>query len=304
MSQVPSQAAEQPSGSQYQHMLGPDARQFVAPSAFAYWAGTERIMDGELSLAPPRPWLEKSLLPELDDHLSTTAYARYVHSGLVRGRPDWNLVELASLHDITGGAVLGITLRADVRATTAVQAVTTLVVPLPRRLVFVPTLSLGAGSDTTPLGSAAMAFRLDDTAMRDYSVGVEVSDWTYDRWRVLGKLGTLHRLSTVFAIEGYLGVGAWAGPVVGGDAALQVILAALQTLSPRFDLYERATFARGAAYQTGTAPPVNSAYSVDVAAGVRWKGSKSYGFTLAADGGGQLSYKRWGLELTAYGMLF
>src|SRR4051794_3903633 len=65
-----------------QKLLSPDARRFHAPSSFAYWAGTERVLDGELSPAMPRPLEGVGLLPELDDHLSTTAYLRVARSGV------------------------------------------------------------------------------------------------------------------------------------------------------------------------------------------------------------------------------
>jgi hypothetical protein len=293
------------SASPSQRPLGPDARQFLAPPTSAYWAGTERLADGELSLAPPRPWLDSSLLPAKDDHLSTTGYARYGYSQLFSQKPGWNLLEIASLHDLKGGAVLGVAFRADMRATTAVEARGTFAIPLRWGVFLLPSVALGTGSDTSPVVTSTLEGRMiDDMSLRSYSVGIEASGWSYDRARVLGKLGTLHRLSRTFAMEGHIGVGAWAGPLMGGDVALQVVAAAMQELNGRLGLYERATFARGAAYQVGAALPDESAYSVDVAAGLRWKGSEKYGFTLAADGGGQLSYKRIGLEVTAYGTLF
>ena len=145
---------------------------------------------------------------------------------------------------------------------------------------------------------------LIEQALADADASRTLSDLDEVRVRVLGKIGTMRRLSRTFAIEGHVAVGGWAGPLMGGDVALQIIVAALHSLTDRIGLYERATFGRGAAYQVGTALPDQAAYSIDIAAGVRWKASNLYGFTLAADGGGQLAYKRWGLELTAYGTLF
>ncbi len=285
--------------------LSPEAREFLAPPSFAYWAGTERITTGELSLATPRPWVDGALLPALDDHLSTTAYVRYQRSRVAGrgGATDWSLVELSTLQDIKGGPVLGLTFRADVREATALGAIAMLVYPV-SNFVVVPTLAVSAGSDTAPTEEAALEVRSNPHATHDYSIGVDVSGWTDDRVRVLGKLGAVRRLSPWFALETNLAVGAWQGASVGGDAALQVVVAALHTLTRRIALYERVTVARGPAYRPNPALPNTSAYSVDAAVGVRWSAGKSYGFTLEANGGGQESYTRAGLELTAYSTLF
>jgi hypothetical protein len=285
--------------------LSADARQFVSHSIFSYFAGTERVTDGVLSLAPPRDWSDGTLLPAADDHLGGTGYAGYAHSGLLKGDA-WNLFELSALQDLSGGSVLGLSFRVDERAAaTAIQAASTVTIPLQKRLFIEPTAEIGAGGDTAPVAGGAIVGRLlDDTALRDYRAGVDVSGWSYDRVRLLGKVGMMHRISRSVAVEGELAAGAWVGPLMGGDAALQVIVDALEDISARMGLYERATFARGAAYQASGALPDQGAYSVDLAVGLRWRITPAFGLVVAADAGGQPTYQRWGLQVTLYGKLF
>jgi hypothetical protein len=285
-------------------LLSPDARSFLAPSPFAYWAGTERILDGELALASPRPVQGSGFLPAPDDHLHTSAYLSESTS-YVPGDKSWSVVELSSLHDLRGGAVLGVNFRVDARTQTALQGIATVVLPLPRGFWLVPTLGAGADSDVAPQVVFGTEARSDRSKPLGYMVGVEGSRWTYDRTRVVGKLGAIYRLSDAAAIEERVALGAWDGPRIAGDLAVQWISAARQTLDDRTALYERATLTRGLAMPaTGTAPD-RSAFSADFSMGVRRNLVSSYGFAVQLDGGAQEStFRRFGGELTLYGTLF
>jgi hypothetical protein len=292
-----------------QKLLTPDARHFLAPPALAYWAGTERIFDGELSLAAPRAPAGNGFLPPLDDHLSTTTYLR---AATAAGRTggDANVLELSSLHDVRGGAVLGVGFRFDARARGAGQAVqgdASLALPLPvrARLWIVPTIGVGANTDFAPHALAGAELRSDRSKSLAYSVGVEASSWTLDRARALGTIGALYRIDRAVAVEERVSLGAWAGPRVGGELALRWTTAGLQTLGERSALYERVTLSRGPVAQADSSPPDRSAFSVDLAVGFRRTLVSSYGVIVQLDEGGQEgTYLRWGGELTLYGTLF
>ena len=285
--------------------LSPDARRFLAPSSFTYWAGTERILDGELSPAAPRPFDGRGLLPALDDHLATVAYARAAHSAVRHGSADWNVLEIASLHDLRGGAVLGTNFRVDARERTAIGAIATLSVPMPMRLWLVPTVGIGAKSDTAPGFSAGTELRSDRTKPVGYTLGVEASRWTHDRTRALAKVGIVYRVASAATLEQRIGLGGWDGSQLGGDVAVYWTSAALQTLGDRIALYERVTLAQGAGPSVDGKAPDGRALSLDVAVAFRHALGASYGFALQGELGGQPGfYQRSGLELTLYGTLF
>jgi hypothetical protein len=282
--------------------FNPDAKRFLAPPAFSYWAGTERTRDGELSYALPRPLAEDSLLPAVDDHLGAAAYARYAHEGILKGGRDWNLAELDALQDLKAGAALGVHLRADARETTGVQGGFNAAIPIPLDLFLVPSFELGAGSDYVARAIGGAELHTDERAPRDYAFGVEGSGWSGGRARVLGKIGTLQRLSARFALEERVAAGAWVGPLMGGQAAVIWTSAAVQTMSERLALYERCTLTRGAALTT--AIPSQSAFFVDGVVGARWTTFKPYGLAIEAGGGGEISgYGRWEVAVTGYGNL-
>ena len=285
-------------------LLSPDARRFLAPSSFAYWAGTERVLDGELSPAMPRPLDAGKLLPALDDHLSTTAYVRAAHAAVRRRDVDWNLLELGSVHEVRGGASLGANFRVDARERTAVQGIGTLVLPMANRFWLVPTVGVGARSDTAPELVFGVDLRSDREKRLGYAIGVEASRWTLDRTRVVGKAGAIYRVGPTAALEQRLAIGAWDGAGVGGDVAFQSTSAALQTFGDRFALYERVTLSNGLAAPIPSRAQ-GSALSVDVAIGFRHLFASSYGFVAQVDlGGQQASYQRTGFELTFYGTVF
>ena len=285
------------------HILGPDAQRFFAPLPFAYWAGTERTMDGELSLAMPRPFEGGSLAPARDEHRSTTTYVRFAHSEL-RRNDAWNAIELTSLHDLRGGAVLGASFRGDAREHTAVQGIATLTLPVTERIILVPTIEAGARSDVVPELAGGFEMRIDRRSSRGYTLGTEVSRWTNERTRTLWKIGSVHRLSRTVAIEERVAIGVWAGQHVIGDFAMQWIGAALQSLGTHVALYERVTFARGAALPIAPAPVDHSALSLDLSVGARWSAG-AYGVVLQLDEGAQEGrYARWGVDLTLYSVLF
>jgi hypothetical protein len=286
-----------------QTLLTPDARRFLDPPALAYWAGTERTLEGELSLAAPRAPEGVGLLPALDDHLSTTTYLRAA-TAVVRHGVDANVLELSSVHDIRGGAVLGVGFRFDAREQSAVQGTASLTLPLPARLWLVPTLGFGANTEFAPQVLVGSELRSDRGKAFGYSVGFEASSWTDERARVLGTAGAVYRVSRGVALEERVGLGAWAGGGVSGDVAMRWITAALQTLGGGMALYERVTLARGPAAREGAARPTESALSADLAAGVR-RSLGPFGVSLQLDEGGQQgTYERWGGELTVYGTLF
>lgn len=288
----------------YKKIVKPDSRRFYAPSAFAYWAGTERVLDGELSPAAPRPFEGVGLTPELDDHQSTTAYVRGATA--VRHRdPTWNLLEVASLHDLRGGAVLGTNFRVDAREQTAISGLATLAVPLPRGFWVVPTLGVGGRTATSALFTSGAEVRTDRTKPVGYTLGVEATRWTFDRTRVLAKVGAVYRLAPAATIEQRVALGGWDGAEQGGDVAVQWTSAALQTFGERFALYERVTLAQGAALPVDGKLPDGRATSLDVALAFRHALWTSYGFVLQGDMGAQQGrYQRTGLELTLYGALF
>lgn len=288
-----------------QKLLTPDARRYLAPPVLSYWAGTERVTDGELSIAPPRPPEGRGFLPALDDHLSTTSYLRGVsafdrHGGLA------HLFELSSLHDIRGGAVLGVSFRYDARDQSAVGGDATVAMPLPDRMWLVPTLGVGAGAYFAPLVVGDVELRSDRSRPLGASLGIEGSSWVGERERVLGTVGGIYRASRIAAFEERIGVGAWAWPGIGRELALRWITAALQTLDDRTALYERVTLARGAAAPSASSLlPQYCAMSTDVALGVRQTLVSPYGIAVELDEGGQQgTYERLGVALTLYGTLF
>jgi hypothetical protein len=285
-------------------LSSPDARSFLAPSPFAYWAGTERILDGELALATPRPVQGSGFLPAPDDHLHTSAYLSESTS-YVSGEKSWNVVELSSLHDLRGGAVLGMNFRVDARTQTALQGIVTVALPLPRGFWLLPTLGAGADSDVAPQVIFGAEARSDRSKPLGYMVGVEGSSWTYDRTRVVGKVGAIYRLSDAAAIEERVALGAWDGSRVAGDLAVQWISAARQILDDRTALYERATLTRGLAMPPTGMAPDRSTFSTDFSIGVRRNVVSSFGFAVQLDGGAQEStFHRFGGELTLYGTPF
>ncbi len=289
-----------------QKLLTPDARKFLAPGPFSYWAGTERVADGELSIATPRAAEGDGFLPPLDDHLSTTTYLRGT-TAVVRGARDVNVLELSSLHDIQGGAVLGVAFRLDARDQTAAQGNVTAALPLPSRSRWwlVPSIGVGAGADFASVVIGGAEVRSDRSKPLGYSFGVEGSGWSRDRARVLGSAAVIGRVGRGVALEERIALGAWAGPDVGGELALRWTSAALQNVGTRAALYERVTFARGPGLEADLKQSTAAASSLDIALGFRHSIGASYGVALQLDEGAREgAYQRWGGELTLYGVLF
>ncbi len=290
----------------HEKVLSPDARRFYAPGALSSWAGTERVIGGELSVAAPRPPEGEGFLPALDDHLSTTSYLQASHA-FVRRYADANVVELSSLHDFQGGTVANVLFRGDARVGTGLQGGLSASIPLGSTW-FVPTFLLGSGSDDAANLLGGVELRGDRSKSLGYSLGVEASRWSYDRSRILGTIGMVLRVTGTTALEQRLSLGAWSGGALDGDVAARWMLAALQTYS-WVTLYERVTLARGATPALSGAdtsiPPDASAWSIDLSLAARRMLSEQYGLVLQADEGGQQgTYRRFGLELAVYGALF
>jgi hypothetical protein len=284
--------------------LSPDARRFLVLSGFSYWAGTERVSDGELSIAPPRPSQGAGFLPALDDHLSTTTYLRAV-AVPARGAPSANLFELASLHDVHGGAVLGIDFRFDARDQSAVEGGATLALPLPAGYWFVPSFALGEGASFAPQLQASAELRSDRSKPFGYSVGAEGSTWSERRARVLVTGAVVAHVAKRVALEGRIAAGAWSGVDPSGLLTLRSTFAAVQELGLRSALYQRVTLAHGPTPNIGSSGGEAAESSVDLAFGVRHAFGKAYGFALQLDEGAQQrAYTRAGVELTLYGVLF
>jgi hypothetical protein len=285
--------------------LSPDARRFLAPSPFAHWAGTERVLDGELSIATPRPLSGDGFLPALDDHLSTTSYLGLSSAYVPALRASWNALELASLHDLDGGAVLGTSFRVDARAQTAVQASATLALPLPRRLWLVPSIGVGAHTVFAPELQVATEVRSDRGKPLGYSAGIETSSWMYDTARIMARAGAIYRVTPAVALEQRLALGMWDGPRLRGSLAVRWISAALLSLGAHAALYERVTLTRGPVFPVDGTRPERAALSSDVAIGFRRAFGASYGIVLEVDEGAQEGgYPRWGADLTLYAVLF
>lgn len=281
----------------------PDARRFLPTPWFAHWAGTERIVDGELSLAMPRPFEGERLVPKRDDEPKTSAFMRMAYS-IGRRNLQWRVLELGSMHEMHGGVVLAPNFRFDEREQTAAQGSLALTLPL-RRWWLVPVVGVGARADVTPLFLLGAELRSNRELRYGYTFGLETSGWTQDRGRIMAKARGLYRFSRWAALEEGLALGVWIGSDVGASVALQWFTAALQTPRERIAVYERVTLARGVAAPADGRPIDVGAWSADVACGFRYTIGQTYGIAAQADVGGQPShYQRFGLELTFYGTLF
>jgi hypothetical protein len=284
--------------------LASAARRFLEPAHVSYWAGTERVMDGELALVGPRPFDARGLLPAPDDHPVTTTYLRGDVSARSRARAS-ELAELSSLHELRSGGVLGVTFRVDAREVTALQATASFAQPLPESSWLVARAGVGAYAPFASVGEVAAELRSDRSKALGYTLGVDASTWTVDRRRVLSVAGVVARIAPTVALEERVDVGGWIGPGVDGELALRSTSAALQTLGPRTALYERVTLARGALASTSDPPAPGSALSVDVSLGARRMLGRTWGLALEIDEGGQEgTYRRGGAAVTLYGTLF
>lgn len=277
-----------------QRGVAPDARRFLAPPTFAEWAGPERVFDGELSLGQPRPLARGGLAPALDDQPRTYASARGAQSRGPR-HLSWTLLELGTLHEVEGGAVLATSFRLDQREARAEQGGLLLALPLGRRWL-APKVGLGAGSPVAPGVVAGAELRSDRTRAVGHSVGLEAASFTEERRRLVGQVAGLYRLGPRAALEERLSLGGWVGPGVGGEVALRWIHAGLQRLGDRVALYERATLARGVAAPAPGAREAASAWSFDAVLGTRVAVTRRYGVSVQAEAGAQPSrYERLGV---------
>jgi hypothetical protein len=300
---TPAQTIEVPPLEAPQAAPSPNARHFLYPPWFAYWAGTERLLEGELAPVSIRPLENGRLLPALDDKPHTSAFMRGVHTGGSNGL-EWTLLELGSLHELQGGGVLATHFRLDERESRAEQGFVVLTLPI-RRLRLVPLAGFGAKSDVTSRFVVGSELRSNREREYGFSGGFEVSGWTEDRHRLLGKVGGIYRLSSRAAIEERVAVGAWLGPRVGGDVAMHWISGHLQNFSKDLTMYERLTLARGVPAPSGPQRDDTSSWSLDVAVGSSYDISPNFGFALQVDAGTQPSrYRRMGVELTFYGTAF
>lgn len=286
-----------------QEAVSPDARRFPAGPLLAYWSGTERILDGELSPAAPRQFARGMLLPGLDDAPKTTAFMRAAAS---RGRSglDWQVLELGSMHEIQGGAVLSVNFRVDEREQRAEQGIVALSLPV-EDLWLAPIVGFGAESDWAPTLVVGNELRSSRQSRYGYSLGFETSRWTHHRNRTVGKLAGVYRVGPRVALEERVAIGAWSGPRIDEHLALQWTSAALQSLSESTTLYERVTLARSIAGPRDGDSLQVLAWSVDTACSLRYAFSSTYAAVITADLGSQPSrYRRVGAELTLYGTLF
>jgi hypothetical protein len=300
--QTPSTVAAPPRRAD-QKAVSPDARRFMATPSFAYWAGTERVFDGELALATPRPLSAGQLLAAPDDELRTSAFARAARSA-GRDGLDWRLLELGSMHDIRGGAVLGTSFRYDEREEKAVQGFVALTVPVGTYWL-VPTVGVGAGAAFAPELTAAAELRSPRDRRHGYAVGLEASTWARDRVRLLGTVALVLRLGRRAAIEQRVAAGAWAAP--GSQRAFtgRWIVAAEQNLGERFALYQRVTATVGAPALVEDQSAGLHTWWGDAALGFRYSFASTYGAALQADAGFLPERtRRFGGELSVYGTLF
>ena len=282
-----------------------DAKRFFAPPTSTYWAGSERIQNGELSVAMPRP-LEpgRSLAPAPDDHLSTTAFLRGSYTRNDR-HADAEGLTLTSVHDLPGGATASATFGVESRDRTAIEGLAKATIPMPGRggLVLVPSLGVGGGGDFAPLVLTGLELWTDRRKWFGGTALAEVTTWTHDRTRVLGEVAGLARLHSRVAIEQRVALGAWAGDRVGGEVAFRWTSAALQDLGHAYALYERITLTRGLVATRAPSIPFESAFSSDLAVGLR-RAFGPYGIVFQAFEGGQATIdRRRGVELTLYGTL-
>jgi hypothetical protein len=283
--------------------VSPDARRFLPAPWFAYWAGTERVFDGELSLATPRPLLREAFLPALDNELETSAFMR-VGRSIGHRDLDWRLLELGSMHEIRGGAVLATSFRYDERETKTLQGFLALTVPI-KKLWLVPIAGVGSDASVAPRFIVGTDLRSNRELSYGYTLGLEASGWSDDRARVMGKAGAVVRLVPGAALEESIALGAWTGPAASGEVAVRWMTAGLQNLGDRAAVYERVTVARGVPSLAPGRPPETVAWSGDVACGFRYAIASTYGFVVQADIGALPErYRRYGIELTLYATLF
>ncbi len=286
-----------------QEALSPDARRFVPSPLLAYWAGTERVFEDELSPAAPRPLDRGKLLPALDDDPKTTAIMRGAAS-LGPGHETWQVLELGSMHEIEGGSVLSVHFRVDEREKRAEQGFVMLTLPV-EKLWLVPVVGLGAGGDFSPNLVVGNEVRSNRELPYGYAIGFETSRWTHHRDRIMAKAAGVYRISPNVALEERVAIGGWSGQQTGDRVALQWTTAGLQALGSRTMLYERATLAHSPAAPVDGTRDDSYAWSVDMACGLRRSFSSIYGAVIQASFGSQPSrYERFGVDLTLYGTLF